>query len=340
MPLRKLLFPFSWLFGVITWSRNMFYDLGLLSTWHIPVKSICVGNLSTGGTGKTPHVAFLAENLSRHGKLAILSRGYGRKSKGFILVSQRHTSLEVGDEPLLYRKKFGEDVIVAVSENRKKGIHRLLQTYPDVKLILLDDAFQHRQVRAGLNILLTSYRSPFSADRLLPSGNLREGKSGKKRADLLIVTKCPDASVQSTIQWSSTLRFDEKKIHFSEFIYRDPISFGTACHEIKRVLLVTGIADSTPLIEHLEKSIDVTVHSFSDHYVFTSADIQKIHQKFDTFVKEGSAILTTEKDFMRLKEYTKEWNIENYPWFYIPISVELTKESTLFNTINEYVSTI
>ncbi|MEY4603402.1 MAG: tetraacyldisaccharide 4-kinase, partial [Bacteroidota bacterium] len=161
MNFRVLLLPFSWVYGLITFLRNKCFDFGILKSWRIPVKSICVGNLSTGGTGKTPHVAYLAEKLSTDKKVAILSRGYGRKTNGFVLVEDRHTASEVGDEPLLYRKKFGQNVTVAVCENRKTGVKELLKQHPDLEVILLDDAFQHRKVSAGLNILLTPYDKPF-----------------------------------------------------------------------------------------------------------------------------------------------------------------------------------
>jgi tetraacyldisaccharide 4'-kinase len=340
MTFRVLLLPFSWIFGSIAFLRNKCFDLGIFKSWKIPVKSICVGNLSTGGTGKTPHVAYLAENLSTNNKVAILSRGYGRKTSGFILVEEHHNTFEVGDEPLLYKKKFGKDIVVAVSENRKLGIQALLDQYPDITLILLDDAFQHRKVSAGLKILLTPYEKPFSSDLLLPAGNLREGQYGRHRADLIVVTKCPQASETDTKKWSQRLKFDEEKLHFSEISYGQPLPFGQVKSDFNQVLLITGIADPTPMVNYLETSYEVTLLSFSDHHQFTSKDIQKIHGKFDTFAPEKSIILTTEKDFMRLIEHSDDWKLNEYPWYYLPISVKVKNEEQFLKTVQTYVDSI
>jgi tetraacyldisaccharide 4'-kinase len=340
MNFRVLLLPFSWVYGLITFLRNKCFDFGILKSWRIPVKSICVGNLSTGGTGKTPHVAYLAEKLSTDKKVAILSRGYGRKTNGFVLVEDRHTASEVGDEPLLYRKKFGQNVTVAVCENRKTGVKELLKQHPDLEVILLDDAFQHRKVSAGLNILLTPYDKPFHKDFILPAGNLREGSYAKKRADLLIVTKCPQHSMEDNKKLRDSLKFNEENIHFSEISYQKPVPFGEAKVDFKKVVLVTGIADPKPLVKHLETNLEVTLLSFGDHHEFTLKDIQKIHGKFDTFAREDAIILTTEKDFMRLNDRCAVWKLNDYPWYYLPISVKIRNEEQFLKSIRSYVDSI
>jgi tetraacyldisaccharide 4'-kinase len=340
MPFRKLLYPFSLLYGVITFIRNVCYDIGILSSWEIPVKSICIGNLSTGGTGKTPHVAYLAVYFSEYRKVAILSRGYGRKTKGFRLVTEHSLASEAGDEPLTYAQRFGKNVIIAVCESRKEGIQQLLKRDPEIDLILLDDAFQHRAIKAGFHILLTQFNRPFSKDLMLPAGNLREWRSGRNRADLMLVTKCPDMDAQTTQSWSKELKFDNKKIYFSEISYGDPISFGRIRNSFQNVLLVTGIADPEPFKNHLSEQGEVTLIQYGDHHEFTQADIQKIHQKFDTFAPENSVILTTEKDYVRLKDRLNEWKINEYPWYYLPITVRLNNETEFLKPIRKYVDTI
>jgi len=337
---RKLLFPFSVVYGVISFLRNKCYDSGIFKSWEIPVKSICVGNLSSGGTGKTPHVAYFAAYFSTYRKVAIISRGYGRSSKGFRLVTPTSAVSDVGDEPLSYAILFGEKVTVAVCENRKEGIQQLLKINPEIDLILLDDAFQHRSVKAGFNVLLTQFNKPFSKDALLPAGNLRELRSGRNRAYLVIVTKCPNANKENQFHWSQELHFDEQKIYFSEIAYGEPVSFGKVKDTFEKILLVTGIADPEPLNKHLSNQFETSLYSFGDHHEFTQSDIQKIHQKFDTFAPEKSAILTTEKDYMRLKDRIEEWKLNEYPWYYLPITVRMGNETEFTKIIRSYVDTI
>ena len=340
MPFRKLLYPFSMFYGAITFLRNVCFDIGIFSSWEIPVKSICVGNLSTGGTGKTPHVAYLADYFSTYRKVAILSRGYGRRTTGFRIVTRSCHASDVGDEPLSYAVAFDEKVIVAVCERRKEGVQKLLNMNPEIDLILLDDAFQHRAVKAGFNVLLTQFNKPFSKDIMLPAGNLRELRSGRNRANLVVVTKCPDADTEQSKQWSKELHFDEKRIYISEIAYGEPVSFGKVKDTFDKILLVTGIADPEPLSKHLSKQAEITLYPFGDHHEFTQSDIQKIHQKFDTFAPEKNAILTTEKDYMRLRDRIADWKLNEYPWYYLPISVRVSNETEFFKTTRTYVDTI
>lgn len=339
--LRFLLFPISLIYLIITSFRNFIYHFGILKTFVIPKKSICVGNLSVGGTGKTPHVSYLADFLSQTDETAILSRGYGRKTTGFLWVKPNSKASEVGDEPLFYATQFQEKVHVAVCEKRADGVRKIQETLPKNELIILDDAFQHRAVKAGLNILITDFSKPFSHDYLMPVGTLRESRSGKNRADIIIVSKTPnDCTESAKNQIAQSLNFKSEFVFFSHISYAPMIPFGTEIENIKKVILVTGIANPKPLLEHISKQYDVEEIRFGDHHAFSSADILRIHQKFDTFAHEETIILTTEKDYMRLKDYSSEWNLQNYPWYFQPITVKIDNEEKFKNLINQYVNTI
>ena len=336
--IRILLWPISLLYGLITFLRNKCYDFGFFQVYEIPKKSICVGNLSTGGTGKTPHVAYLAELLNHKIQTSILSRGYGRNTNGFILVNDTHESNDVGDEPLFYHVHFNSKLHVAVCEKRKIGVQQIQSLFPENELIILDDAFQHRAVKAGFNILLTDFNSPFSKDTMLPTGNLREWKSGRKRADCIVITKCNHALTQhEKNKWASDLKVDSNTLFFSSIKYDSIVSFGKQLETPKSVLLVTGIANPSPLIEFLNDKYKIEHLQFADHHAFNVQDIHEIHQKFDTFVAENKIILTTEKDYMRLKDLIPENELTKYPWCYLPIAVKMDEEEKFNDLINQYV---
>lgn len=339
--IRTLLWPFSLIYGSITYVRNKLFDLGIFSTYILPNKSICVGNLSTGGTGKTPHVAYLTAFLSGKMETAILSRGYGRKTTGFLLISQVKTAAEAGDEPLFYKHSFGDSVHVAVCENRKIGAQKIQQLFPTNELIILDDAFQHRRVKAGLNILLTDFHLPFSKDLVLPAGNLREFQSGKNRADIVIVTKCPpNLTEMQKSNLAKSLKVNPETLFFSSISYAPFQSFGKIVSNPTHILLVTGIANPTALVDKLSEKYAVEHLKFKDHHSFSMEEIEQIHQKFDTFAYGNAIILTTEKDFMRLKDFCTAENFNAYPWYYQPITVEIENEKQFKQTINQYVNTI
>jgi tetraacyldisaccharide 4'-kinase len=339
--LRKLLWPFSLVYGFITLMRNKCYDWGIFKSYVIPEKSICIGNLSVGGTGKTPHVAYLAEFLKDQFETSILSRGYGRKTKGFLLVNPNNSAEQVGDEPLFYASIFNKNVHVAVCEKRAEGVQELQQLFPSNQLIILDDAYQHRAVKAGLNILLTEFNVPFSSDLVLPAGNLREFRSGKKRAQIVIVTKCPkEIGDTDKMRLANSLKVKTETLFFSEIVYAPIKAFGQERSSIKKVLLVTGIANPSPLFAEIAQKYDVEHVKFGDHHAFTKQDIEEIHQKFDTFACKETIILTTEKDFMRLKAVSASWKLDNYPWYYQPITVKIDNENTFKTLINQYVNTI
>lgn len=339
--LRWILLPFSLIYGLITEVRNFLYNIEILKVYKIPVKSIVVGNLSTGGTGKTPHVAFLAEMLKDKLKTVILSRGYGRKTTGFFWVDENGESEQFGDEPLSYKKRFRAEVKVAVCEKRKDGIERILQEQPETSLILLDDAFQHRAVKGGLNILLTEFSRPFFKDFMLPTGNLREFSSNKKRADIIIVTKCHELDDRQKAALRVKLGIGSKPVFFSQISYGAPVSFAkNKWSEPKEILLVTGIANAQPLVDHLKKHHRLEHLAFKDHHDFSASDILSIQQKFDTFAHDDAVILTTEKDFVRLQNKMDLLKTEQYPWFYLPISIELDDYEGFKTIIDQYVGTI
>ncbi len=339
--IRTLLWPFSLIYGIITYFRNKLFDFGILPTYVLPNKSICVGNLSTGGTGKTPHVAYLTEFLSGKIETAILSRGYGRKTSGFLLVSNQNTAQEVGDEPLFYNHTFGESVHIAVCENRKIGAQKIQQLFPTNELIILDDAFQHRKIKAGFTILLTDFNLPFSKDLLLPAGNLREFQSGKNRAEIFIVTKCPpQLSEAQKSNMAKSLKVNPEKLFFSSINYAPFKSFGKIVGNPRHILLVTGIANPNALVEKLSEKYFVEHLKFRDHHSFSKEEIEQIHQKFDTFAYSDAIILTTEKDFMRLKDFGLAENFNAYPWYYQPITVEIDNDKQFKETINKYVNTL
>lgn len=337
--LRWLLLPFSLLYGLGTGLRNWLYNKKVITSWEIPVKSIVVGNLSVGGTGKSPLVVYLIQQyLQQNKKVATLSRGYGRSTKGVRFAKQSDTVQEIGDEPLQYKTRFDDRIQVIVAEKRVDGAKAILEKQPDTEIILLDDAFQHRAVSAGLNILVTKYDAPFSKDFLLPTGNLRESKSGASRADVIIVSKCPESISQSEKdQFERNLCKNGQKIFFSTIKYGDlvPIS-NVSVKKVENILLVTGIATPEPLIRHLESQFNLTHLKFADHHDFTDKDIKSIHQKFNTFASRDKIIVTTEKDFMRLRGFSEVTNGE-IPWFYQPIEVTIDNEEEFNNLLNEYV---
>lgn len=338
---RLLLFPFGFLFGVITAVRNLLFNLKINEVYQIPVKSICVGNLSVGGTGKTPHVAYIAELLSPDNQIQILSRGYGRKTKGYFLLGENSTAENVGDEPLFYHKQF-KNADVAVCESRKTGIENLLKLKEN-QVIILDDAFQHRAVNAGLNILITDFNQPYFSDWMMPAGNLREWISGRKRADIVIVSKCQSNLNSATkALYKQKLKFNPDSIYFSEIQYGELKSFNSnsTLSEAKKVLLVTGIAKPLPLLNHLQENFEVELMQFPDHHAFSVDDIHKIHKKFDTFASENKVIATTEKDYMRLQSDKFKSVIDQKPWFYQKITVKLDRELDFKTEITSYVRAI
>ncbi len=311
--LRKLLFPFSIIYWGITAFRNKLFDLGWLKSKAYEFPVICVGNLSTGGTGKSPMIEFLITSLKDEWNLAVLSRGYKRKTTGFREVLIDSTTSEVGDEPLQFKRKF-PDITVAVCEDRQTGIEKLAKR---INLLLLDDAFQHRKVRPSHTILLTSYGNLFVDDCILPVGNLREPRSGADRADELVVTKCPeDLGVEEMNAIRKRLNpKPHQEVYFTKIGYDSEIknentSKSLASLKDKRFTLVTGIANPKPLMEFLNsKGMHFEHKAFGDHHDFAVSEI--------TALEEHTLIVTTEKDFMRLQPVIKKAKL-----YYLPITTE------------------
>ncbi|MAZ73709.1 MAG: tetraacyldisaccharide 4'-kinase [Flavobacteriaceae bacterium] len=315
--LRKLLFPFAILYGWITDFRNFLYNKGILESREYKIPLVCVGNLSVGGTGKSPMIEYLISFLKDDYRIAVLSRGYKRETSGFLEVTKTHTAIQVGDEPLQFKKKFPE-VTVAVCADRRTGIEKL-QNKADV--ILLDDAFQHRKVKPAVTILLTPFHDLFIEDYLLPTGNLREPRSGSRRADCLVVTKCPPRVPYAKLQEIEFRMpiYNHQKLYFSTIGYATQITgisekVPLAYLKDKQFTLVTGIADPSPLVQFLtEQQYTFTHEKFPDHHSFSSAEIDKLKQK--------EIILTTEKDFMRLQS-----DLKKFALYYLPIETVILKE--------------
>ena len=347
--LRKILFPFAILYGFITSIRNFLYDKGILKSYAFDVPIIAVGNLSVGGTGKTPQIEYLIRLLSPKYKVATLSRGYKRQSKGFVLADSNSNAEILGDEPFQFYTKF-ENIQVAVDTDRKNGIEQLLSQSEKPDVILLDDAFQHRKINAGFYILLTSYGDLYSDDYMLPTGNLRESRRGAKRANMIIVTKCPanlPLDEQNKIRrfllrrtrgqsknWRSNDKGKNQELYFSfidydEFVYSEDKTMKV--DEIRNVdkLLLAGVAKPDPFFLYLQGEKDECL-TYPDHYHFTEKDLLEIEDK-----AQNKLIITTEKDFVRLKGRLPKEQL-----FYLPIRSSFLSASDHFDkTILNYVGT-
>jgi tetraacyldisaccharide 4'-kinase len=295
---------------LITTIRNILFNVHYLKSTSFKIPIVVVGNLSVGGTGKTPQIEYLIRLLKDTNNVSVLSRGYKRKTKGFVLVNKNHTANDVGDEPLQYYKKF-TNINVAVDENRVAGITNLIaQKSPEV--VLLDDAYQHRKVKGSFYILLTKYDDLFTDDFLLPTGNLRESRAGAKRADVIVVTKCPfNFKNEEKERIEGKLRKFNKIVFFTTISYADKISGSQeiSLKELKefKVLLITGIANSSPLLKFLsKKGINFLHLKYADHHHFSSKEIEAIQEKFKCIKSDKKLILTTEKDYTRLSSGLNE----------------------------------
>jgi len=307
--IRKIAFPISIVYWVVTSIRNRLFDNGLLKSTQFDIPVIAVGNLSVGGTGKTPQIEYLIRLLKNSKKIAVLSRGYKRKTSGFVLADTSSSANQIGDEPFQYYQKF-KDIKVAVDEQRVHGIEQLLATTNPPEIVLLDDAYQHRKVKAGCYILLTAYDDLYADDYILPTGNLRESKSGADRAQVVIVTKCPEnlsENEQQKIHQKLKLNANQE-LFFTCISYDDVVTDTINELPIEQlkdhgVLLVTGIANPKPLENFLKsKGIYFEHIEFPDHHNFSKTDVDKIKNAFGAMHSEKKLILTTEKDFVRLKD--------------------------------------
>ncbi len=335
---RLLLLPFSWIYGFIIGIRNWLFDKGFKKSLIIPNKSICVGNITVGGTGKSPMTIYITELLHDFNP-AILSRGYGRKTSGPRLATDQDNASTIGDEPFMYLRRFGKAVPIVVAEERTLGVELLNASF-DSPTIILDDAFQHRKVKAGLQLVLMTYDRPIFNDYPFPAGNLRENRSGLKRADVVVITKSPVDLTETTKQsFSKQLDFPSENIFFSNIVYGNLVPLGNHnWNEPEQIVLVTGIANPLPLKQHLEQQYPVELIDFPDHHQFSEKDIQLIHQKVATFAHHRCVIVTTEKDAVRLLSLEDKSLIQQAPWFYQSMQVHIDRTTDFNNLLLKYVT--
>jgi tetraacyldisaccharide 4'-kinase len=322
--LRLLLFPVSVIAGLYITLRNWMYDRGYINTTSFNMPIICVGNLSMGGTGKSPMTEYLLRLLTPRYEMAVLSRGYKRKTKGYMLAGQNTTALEIGDEPMQFYKKFPE-AAVAVGEERIEAIPQLLHDRPETKAIILDDAFQHRAIKAGLNIVLTDFSNPYWHDTYFPTGELRDNRKSAGRANIIIVTKCPP-DLSETVRSNYLRRIrpgKEQKVYFTSIEYGVPYHIislqETELSMDMELLLVCGIANPVPLKNHLEASVEFYIEkNYNDHHIFSIDDWNEIVEKFKDLEGNKKIILTTEKDAVRLEKFGTL--LQQIPLYVMPIT--------------------
>jgi tetraacyldisaccharide 4'-kinase len=333
MNLRKLLYPFSIPYGAITALRNWAFNKDILPSQEFEVPVISVGNLSAGGTGKTPMVEFLIRRFSDY-NIGLVSRGYGRKTKGLILAKPEHAFSEIGDEPFQIYHKFPE-IHLALAEKRPEGVQALVDNFsPD--LILLDDAFQHRYVKPGFQILLTTFQEPFYEDLLLPAGNLRESISGRERADIVIVTKCPEnLSLGEAREIREKLKVTDKPVYFATIQYGGIQNGSGELLQSKNAVALTGIAKPKPFLEKIQhtQQIDRDLQ-FPDHHSFSEKEIAEIER-----IAAQTPIITTEKDWVRLQALLKPEALNQI--YYLPMQVHFLfdEEHHFCQKINGYLAT-
>jgi len=326
--IRVLLLPFALLYGIGVGIRNFLYRVGALRSVRFDLPVISVGNMTVGGTGKSPHIEYLLRWLDQYIEVAVLSRGYGRKTEGFRAVSIQDSAEMVGDEPLQFKRKF-PDLPVVVSESRALGIPELIKRNPGTNCVLLDDAFQHLAVTPGLNILLTEYSRPFTRDWLLPAGRLREWRHGYKRADLLIVTKCPtDLTAKQRSNLIDELDlYPRQRVFFSKYKYGIP--YDLLRPDVKRpldletdILLVSAIANSDYLLQYLGgEAHSVETIEFEDHHFFEPTDLLEVKKRFERMTGHQKIVVTTEKDAMRMEMHKNFFWDNDLPLYVLPIEV-------------------
>jgi tetraacyldisaccharide 4'-kinase len=337
---RWLLSPFSFVYYLVSSFRNLCFNKQWIKSHKIPIPSISIGNLSLGGTGKSPLTNYLIHLLKSEFSIYVLSRGYGRKTKGFKTVETNLNSAEVGDEPLAYKIEHGSDITVAVDEDRVHGISQF-SPFPENGFVLLDDAFQHRRIKTGFSILLSTYDHPFHKDFLFPMGMLRERRSGVKRADLILITKCPPRLKEEGMKnFKVPLEKYNLPVFFSWIKYLPLQTLGQNIDSAKKALVVTGIAQGIDLKNHISNTYETIHLSFSDHHLFTRKDIDLIHKKFDTFAAEDGVIVTTSKDYMRLKTLLTKEELLKYPWSIQNIELHIENEIEFIKIIKDYAKAI
>lgn len=343
MKLRRLLFPFSLLYGLVAAVRNWCYDGGILKSREFKIPVISVGNLEVGGAGKSPMTEYLVRLLKDHHKLATLSRGYGRKTRGFLTVTTDSSAEQVGDEPLQFKHKF-PDITVIVCEKRVDGLKELTHSH---NLVLMDDAYQHRAVKPGLSILLFDYNRINEPRLLLPAGNLREPFSGRWRADIIVISKCPEqlSAEEQQVIVDKMEPLPYQSVFFTSIVYL-PLQdltgkkSGITLDPDTTVFLLTGIANPRPLVQHIKKCTSKLVHhNYPDHHRFTLKNISKLADEFRPCSAQKKVIITTEKDAKRLVEHELLPLVQSLPVLVIPIGIQfLNNEAQQFNQlVTQYV---
>lgn len=347
-----LLYPFSLIYGLITAVRNFLYDTGLLSSTAFSVPVICVGNITVGGTGKTPHTEYLLSLLGKEFKVAVLSRGYKRKTSDFKIASETSDVAEIGDEPLQIARKF-PGVLVAVDRNRVNGVRSILELSPETDVIILDDGYQHRRITPGFSILLSDFERPFMRDYMLPYGNLREYQTNIRRAEVILVTKCPKNlnAIQRRLIVKEVGKAAYQNLYFTSFSYKAPVAvFGSQSREAYHldlarcsgsgIVLITGIANPKPLKEYLLKFFsEITELIYPDHYSFMGKDIIDISRAFNNLRSSTKYLITTEKDAVRLRELTDIEESVKSALYYIPVGIHFLNEDKdeFDNIVIDYV---
>lgn len=329
-----LLLPLTMWYAIGVAVRNLLFDLGVKRSVSPDVPTIGIGNLRVGGTGKTPHTEYLIRLLAGR-RVALLSRGYGRTTQGFVLADDSSTASQIGDEPLMMARKFPQ-LTVAVCEDRVEGVRRLMEMAQKPDVVLLDDVYQHRHIRPALNILLTEYGDPYCNDHILPFGNLREGRRGRRRADIVVVTKCPEhLGVDEQQEMRRKLKLDDRQqLFFSHISYAEPVAVYDAvmADAVEEAVLVTGIAHPEPLVRYLEKEYRVHHLRFADHHPFGEDDCERIIETYNQLKNSRTVVFTTEKDAARMRDAEARKYLQPLPLFYIPIKVKLENVS-LFDSV-------
>ena len=339
--MRLLLYPFSVIYNTVSTIRNWLFDFNIFSSISYPIPIICIGNLSIGGSGKTPHTNYIIDLLKKEYSIAVLSRGYGRVAKGFKYVQNTDSAKYVGDEPLLYKQKH-PNIIVAIEKDRNKGVQKIMNDFPEIDVILLDDGLQHRWINPGLKIVITPYQKPYFNDYLFPFGSLRENKSGANRSDIIIVSKCPE-NMNPTAKkgMKSELHlFASQSAFFSSIKYSDLrcMTSSELLIDFKdySITLVTGISDPSLIIGYFKnKEQEVRHQNFADHHKYTLSDIQKILNEYNKDKSIKKLILTTEKDAVKLMEFENHFGDVNI--YILPINIAFEKQEEFEKQILNYV---
>jgi tetraacyldisaccharide 4'-kinase len=352
MPERRsiFLYPVSLIYGLITSARNFLFNAEVLKSHEFSIPVICVGNLTVGGTGKTPHTEYLADLLRKSFKVAVLSRGYKRNTKGFLLADPSSSVNDIGDEPMQIYKKYPE-IIVAVDRDRVHGVRTILKEKPETNVIILDDGFQHRRITPGFSLLLSDFERLMINDALLPYGDLRESVSNMRRADIILITKSPEniSPIQRRIIVKKIHKAPYQNLYFTSLTYKDPLPVFenpdrersiSSQNEDGSIVLVTGIANPKPLSEYLQNRFSEIIHlSFGDHHRFTEKDIEKINGAWNGIKSEKKYVITTEKDAARLREFTNIAEPVRSAFFYIPLGINFLNDDKdeFDNLIVDYV---